>query len=48
MVKIAWINTAELFNQVLMVPKNSTEILAESKEINFQEINQIQKAHFHF
>lgn len=47
--KIAWINTPELFNQVLMVPKKSPETLAESKEINFWEINLFpQKAHFHF
>lgn len=46
--RIVWINTAELFNQVLTVPKKSPETSAESKKINFWEINQIQKAHFHF
>lgn len=35
MLKIAWISTAELFNQILMVSKKSPETLAESKKINF-------------
>lgn len=49
MLKIAWINTPELFHQVLMVPKKSPEALAESKKTNFWEINLFpQKAHFHF
>lgn len=48
MLKIAGINTAELFNQVLMAPKKSPGTLAESKKINCWKINQIQKAHFHF